>query len=109
MSILTRTKKLYLIDDLCAAHDSLIAQLDALKPTLNPDPGSPFFSAAFELSNVAIKATASAIGDRYKWVDWYVIANDCGRNGREAGYTAYQLKPIRTAEDLLDLIESEDE
>ena len=108
MTALTRQQKLHLLDDLIAAHDSLIAQLDALKPTLNPDPGSPFFSAAFELSNVAIKATAAAIGDRYEWVDWYVIENDCGRRGNEAGYTD-QLKPIRTAEDLLDLIEAEEE
>ena len=108
MNALTRKQKLHLIDDLIAAHDAVHAQMDALKPTLDPDPGSPFYTAVFELLETAIAATAAAIGDTASWIDWYVHDNDCGRRGHEAGYDG-QLKPIRTAEDLIDLIEAEDE
>lgn len=108
MNTLTRKQKAQLIDTLIAAHDAAHAQMAALKRVLDPDPGCPWYDAAFGMLNVAIKATAAAIGDKYDWIDWYVIENDCGRKGQEAGYTD-NIKPIRTVEDLLDLIEAEDE
>ena len=108
MNILTRKQKLYLVGDLIAAHDAVHAQMDALKPTLDPDPGSPFYTAVFELLETAIAATAAAVGDTADWLDWFVHDNDCGRKGNEAGYSD-RLKPIRTVEDLLDLVEAEDE
>ena len=52
--------------------------------------------------------TSAAIGDTATWLDWFVHENDCGRKGHEAGYDN-RVKPIRTAEDLIDLIEAEDE
>lgn len=108
MSTPTRQQKLHLIDDLLAAHDAVHAQLDALKLTVNPDPGCRLYSAIFELLETAIAATSAAIGDNNKWIDWFIHDNECGRRGHEAGYTD-QLKPIKTAEDILDLIEAEDE
>ena len=109
MTALTRQQKSYTIGKLIAAHDAVHAQLDALKPTLNPDPGCPLYNAIFELLNVAIMATAEAIGGSAgEWLDWFVIENDCGRKAHEAGYDN-RLRPIRTVEDLLDLIEEGNE
>ena len=108
MSKITRQQKIHLLDDLIAAHDAVHAQMDALKLTINPDPGCLLYNAVFELLEVAISSTATAIGDEGTWLDWFVHENDCGRKGHEAGYDN-RVKPIRTAEDLLDLIEAEDE
>lgn len=109
MTVLTRKQKAQLLDTIIAAHDAVHAQMDALKPTLNPDPGCPLYTAVFELLDVAILAAASAIGDSAgEWLDWFVHDNDCGRKAYEAGYND-NLKPIRTVEDLLDLIEAEEE
>ena len=109
MSALTRQQKAQLIDTLIAAHDAVHAQMDALKITLDPNPGCSLYTAVFELIDVAILAAASAIGDSAgEWLDWFVHDNDCGRRGHEAGYDG-QIKPIRTVEDLLDLIEAEEE
>ena len=108
MTALTRQQKSYTIGKLIDAHDAIHAQLDALKPTLNPDPGCPLYTAVFELIDVAIMAAGEAIGDTATWLDWFIHDNDCGRKGYDAGYEG-RLKPIRTVEDLLDLIEAEEE
>ena len=109
MNTLTRKQKIHLLDDLIAAHDAVHAQLDELKHTLDPYPDCPLYNAIFGLLNVAIMATAEAIGGSAgEWLDWFVHDNDCGRKAYEAGYEG-RLKPIRTVEDLLDLIEQEDE
>ena len=104
MTDLTRTKKLYLLDDLCAAHDLLIAQLDALKPILNPDPGCHLYGVMYSLLSELIYATALLIEDNGDWLSWAVWENDCCRKGYEAGLTG-DLKPVRSSSDLLNLIE----
>ena len=109
MNTLTRKQKAQLIDTLIAAHDAVHAQMDALKLAIDPNPGCPLYTAVFELLNVAIMATAEAIGGSAgEWLDWFVHDNDCGRKAYEAGYDN-RLRPIRTVEDLLDLIEAEEE
>lgn len=108
MTALTRQQKIHLLDDLIAAHDAVHAQFDALKLTLDPDPGCPLYNAVFELLNVAISSTSAAIGDSCEWLDWFVNENACGRKEHEAGYEK-RLKPIRTVEDMLALIEAEEE
>ena len=105
---MTRQQKLHLIDDLIAAHDAVHAQLDALRGSINPDPGCPLYNSIFELLNVAIASTSATVGDKSEWIDWFIHENDCGRRGHEAGYEG-QIKPIMTAEDLLDLIEQGEE
>lgn len=101
-----RTEKLDMINDLFIAHDDIHRHIDALKSTLNPGPGCPLYNAVFELLNVAIMATAEALGDDEERVWWMVHENECGRRGHEAWYIN-ALKPIRTAEDLLELIEED--
>ena len=102
-----RKTKLHMIDDLFAAHDAIYDQIDALKSTIDPDPGCALYEAIFGLLDVAIRATSAAIGDNIEWLEWMIYENDCGRKGHEAG-RANTMRPIRTAEDILDLIEDND-
>lgn len=103
-----RAEKLKMLNDLFTVHDDIHRHIDALKSTLNPDPGCALYDSVFKMIDVAVKATASALGDKSEWLDWFVIENDCGRKGYDAGYEG-RLKPIRTVEDLLALIEAEEE
>ena len=97
-------QKLERISELFAAIDAVHAQLDALRPTLSPDPGCSLYEAVFALEHQAVCSTAYAVGDTGDWLDWMVNENDMGRRGHEAGYSA-AMRPIRTAADLLALIE----
>lgn len=102
---MTRQQKIKLIYDLTIARDGVYARMNDLYGVISPDPGCKLYGAIFELLGVAIDSTAAAIGDdKHKWLDWFINENDCGRMGYEAGYEK-QLKPITTAEYLLDLIE----
>ena len=110
MTALTREQKLKLIDDIIAAHDTVHAQVDALKQTLDPDPGSPFYTAIFKLLETAITATSAAIGDTGKWIDWYINDNDCGRNGYEVTYANTKkivVFVVNNTSDILDVVEFE--
>lgn len=96
-----------MLNNLFTVNNELDAVVDAMRSTLNPDPSCGLYNAVFGALDVAIKATAAALGDDEEWVWWMVHENECGRNGHEAGYDN-TLRPIRTAEDLLDLIEDND-
>ena len=99
-------QKLERISELFAAIDAIATQLDALRQAINPDPGCPLYDAIYALQRQAVCSTAYAVGDSGDWIDWMVHENDLGRRGHEAGYTG-DLRPIRTAADLLELIEEE--
>lgn len=66
-------------------------------------PESPVFEATDILIECLVSIVATAVGDDYKWVDWFVFENEMGRKGLEAGKTG-RFKPIKTAEDLLEMI-----
>lgn len=104
---MTRAEKLDMINDLFIAHDDIHRHIDALKSTLNPDPGCALYDSVFKMIDVAVKATASALGDKSEWLDWMIYENDCGHKGHEAGRVC-TFRPIRTAEDILDIIEDND-
>ena len=110
MNMLTRKQKLYLIDNLIAAHNAIHKQLDILKLSLYPDPGSPLYTAVFDILNSAIESTSAAIGDTGKWIDWYIHDNDCGKNGYEATYANAEkivVFIVNNTSDILDVVEFE--
>ena len=47
--------------------------------------------------------TVISFFDPEGWIMWYILENDYGAKGYEAGYTG-DLKPIKAPEDLLELI-----
>lgn len=49
--------------------------------------------------------TVISFFDPEGWIMWYILENDYGAKGYEAGYTG-DLKPIKTPEDLLSIINS---
>jgi hypothetical protein len=51
-----------------------------------------------------LKVLSELVGDKDKWIEWYIFENDCGKKAFEAGYDK-KLKPIKTASQLVQLIE----
>lgn len=66
--------------------------------------GRLFDSWADALNNQT-RALACALRDDSGWIDWYICENDCGKKGLEGGYNG-KTKPIRTVDDLLEVIEA---
>ena len=110
MADMTREQKLKLIDNLVTAYNAMHEQLDILRLSLYPDPGSPFYTAIFSLLDSAIESTSAAIGDTGKWIDWYINDNDCGRNGYEVTYANTKkivVFVVNNTSDILDVVEFE--
>ena len=50
---------------------------------------------------------ANFIGDSEGWMDWHIWENECGKRAFEASVAGRKPKKIKTARDLVRLIESE--
>lgn len=64
----------------------------------------PITNTVWQLQTDLTRAYAALIDDALESLSWFACENDMGRKGMEAG-VAGSLRPIRTVEDLLWLIE----
>lgn len=80
--------------------------LDKIQELFGFGDGCVFYDTIFQLEDFALKIAADNIGDKSEWLDWFVYENDCGEKGHTAGYDG-NTKPIKTIDDLLELIEED--
>ena len=104
---MTREQKLAHIqawhDAMTKADASLQPVIDALK-LCGED---PITNTVWQLQTDLTRAYAALLGDAIEELEWYAADNDMGRKGVNAGITG-DMRPIRTADDLLWLIEVTD-
>lgn len=101
---MTREQKLAHIQ---AWHDAMVKANETIKPVINALKlcgEDPITNTVWQLQTDLTRAYAEILDDAFESLNWYAIENDMGRKGMEAG-VAGSLRPIRTAEDLLWLIE----
>lgn len=101
---MTREKKLLHIQ---AWHAAMTRADDAIQPVIDALKlcgEDPITNTVWQLQTDLTRAYAALIGDAFESMSWYASENDMGRQGREAGISG-TLRPIRTVEDLLWLIE----
>lgn len=101
---MTREKKLLHIQ---AWHAAMTRADDAIQPVIDALKlcgEDPITNTVWQLQTDLTRAYAALLDDAFESLAWYAGENDMGRNGMEAG-VAESLRPIRTAEDLLWLIE----
>lgn len=82
------------------ADETIQPVIDALK--LCGD--DPITNTVWQLQTDLTRAYAALLDDAFESLAWHAAENDMGAKGREAGIGS-DLRPIRTAEDLLWLIE----
>lgn len=101
---MTRDEKL---THLRAWHDAMTKADATIQPVIDALAlcgEDPITNTVWQLQSELTKAYAALIGDAFESMSWYAADNDMGRQGREAGLSE-TLRPIRTVEDLLWLIE----
>lgn len=64
------------------------------------------YDTLFEMEDFSIELVEEIVGDKAKWIEWFVYENDCGESEYEAG-PQDNFKKIKTVDDLLELIENE--
>jgi len=107
---MTRDDKRNAIQRVVVARLALDAQLHALGDLVGSPIGSPLWDVVEKTFDALLDTTATLIGDtgapdgHGNWLSWWVWDNDCGQAGLAAGYDG-NLRPIKTPDDLLDMIE----
>ena len=101
---MTRDEKLAHIQ---AWHDAMTKADETIQPVIDALAlcgEDPITNTVWQLQTDLTRAYAEILDDALEWLSWYASDNDMGRQGREAGFSDTP-RPIRTAEDLLWLIE----
>lgn len=101
---MTREQKLLHIQ---AWRDAMTRADDAIQPVIDALAlcgEDPITNTVWQLQTDLTRAYAALIDDALESLSWFACENDMGRKGMEAG-VAGSLRPIRTVEDLLWLIE----
>jgi hypothetical protein len=104
---MTPQEKVERINKLIASYRELDEAFDLLHEALGFSGESPLHEAAWRTFDVAMESIAREIGDDptvFGWLHWFIYENDCGAAGMEAGLTN-NLRPIKTAAELIELIE----
>ena len=104
---MSRKEKAQKVREVVHLHDTLMESYKTLEAALGVSLiQSKIWSATWQMFDLMLAAVAGQIGDESEWLSWYVYENDCGARGMEAGYDG-RMKPIRTAVDLVRLVEEE--
>lgn len=101
---MTREQKLAHIQ---AWHAAMIKAEDTIKPVVDAlglCGDDPITNTVWQLQTDLTRAYAALLDDAFESLAWFACENDMGRKGMEAR-VAGSLRPIRTVEDLLWLIE----
>lgn len=101
---MTREQKLLHIQ---AWHDAMTKADDTIQPVIDALKlcgEDPITNTVWQLQTDLTRAYAALLDDAFESLAWFAYENDMGRNGMQAG-AAGEMRPIRTVEDLLWLIE----
>ena len=101
---MTRDEKLAHIH---AWHDAMVKADETIQPVIDALAlcgEDPITNTVWQLQTDLTRAYAEILDDALESLSWYASENAMGANGREAGIGS-DMRPIRTAEDLLWLIE----
>ena len=101
---MTREQKLAHIQ---AWHDAMTKADDTIQPVIDALKlcgEDPITNTVWQLQTDLTRAYAEILDDALESLSWFACENDMGRKGMEAG-VAGEMRPIRTVEDLLWLIE----
>jgi len=95
--------KLALLTEWQAIVQAQESALEALDAALGYSDG-PLRQSYHTMQESYTRAIAQLVGDQGEWLEWFAYENDMGKRGHPAEYEG-KIKPIRTLEDLLGLIQ----
>lgn len=101
---MTRHDKMQALQDWMIAIENAESLIAPVRDVLMLAPESPVNEALDGVISALTESTSKLVNDKVGWLEWYATENDFGRKGHSAGYMGHE-KPIKSLEDLMDLIE----
>ena len=95
-----KERKIQLVMECLEAYDRIEAVTDDLNRLFNGT-DSPVCNAMYTAHDLLVERTSELVGDTERWLDWFIVENDCGRLGKAPDGN---VTPIRSAGDLLKLM-----
>lgn len=101
---MTHEEKIKLLTEWESHHTGLKAIFGSLKVVTGDSPDNELTEKIWKLFDSYTDCVAQKVGDFWGSLSWYCWENDMGKDGKPAGMQD-GLRPIKTLEDLLWLIE----
>ena len=95
-----KERKIQLVMECLDAYDRIESVTDDLNRLFNGT-DSQVCNAMYTAHDLLVERTSELVGDTERWLDWFIVENDCGRLGKAPGWN---VTPIRSAGDLLKLM-----
>lgn len=104
---LTSEQKIDLLQKWQASYQRIISAMEALHAVVGVKPESQLHKAVSMMFSDYTSALQRQLGDGNGWLWWYCYDNEMGRKGLHMQPAGRRMRPIRTLEDLVWLIEAE--
>lgn len=107
---MTKEEKIKMLGRIKEQHNKIEGLKDKLDSVFGCIPECKLYSVLYEVHEDLVKLTAEKLNDVDNWLEWFAYENAWGKNNLEAqikvdGTTHFELRFIKTIEDVLKLIE----
>ena len=105
---MTTEEKIKLVQECIDTADEIHSMEQKWKDFTGSFPESvPVYELLYNIHDRLLNHAAKSIGDSESWIEWHIWENECGKRAFEASVAGGKLRKIKTARDLVRLIESE--
>lgn len=106
MTNITKERRAHIIKEWAKRIAAIeAAHADLYRLTLAA-PESPLIDAGTRIADAYTHATSELVGDTNEWLTWFRLENDMGAKALAAGFEP-KIVPVRTVEQLIEIIEQE--
>ena len=101
MKPMTKPERIALIEEWLKEFQRVQAACAALEALFGKDPEGRIQTHLYGLFESYSRLVAIQVGDDWKWLDWFIWDNDCGKKAMEAkAHSWKKARKIRTVKDL---------
>lgn len=101
---MTRQEKLKLLQNWKQCHDNILTLMESLEPAFGSLINSKLSEQLWHNFYILTETTEKFLGSNYNWLEWYCWDNQMGAKRLDAGHGG-NMRPIKSLDDLLDLLE----
>ena len=101
MNALTKAERIALLEEWLKEFQQVQAACDAIEALFGKDHEGRIQTHFYGLFESYSRLVSIQVGDDFKWLDWFIWDNDCGKIALEARASSWKkARRIRTVKDL---------
>jgi len=101
MNALTKAERIALLEEWLAEYERVASVCEGIEDLFGKHGESHVQTSFYRLFEKYTQSVSIQVGDDFKWLDWFIWDNDCGKNKMEARASSWKkARKIRTVKDL---------